>query len=34
MNLRDYLPVLVFGVIGILLIALAHIWKKGGLDWE
>ena len=20
--------------IGILLIALAHIWKKGGLDWE
>ena len=20
--------------IGILLVALAHIWKKGGLDWE
>ena len=20
--------------IGILLIALAHIWRKGGLDWE
>ncbi|TMD25621.1 MAG: NADH-quinone oxidoreductase subunit A, partial [Chloroflexi bacterium] len=20
--------------IGILLVALAHIWRKGGLDWE
>ena len=20
--------------MGILLIALAHIWRKGGLDWE
>src|SRR6266513_1935236 len=23
-----------FVFIGILLVALAHIWKKGGLDWE
>ena len=23
-----------FVFIGILIIALAHIWKKGGLDWE
>jgi NADH:ubiquinone oxidoreductase subunit 3 (subunit A) len=20
--------------MGILLVALAHIWRKGGLDWE
>ena len=26
------LEMLVF--IGILLVALAHIWKKGGLDWD
>ncbi|MGH7881767.1 MAG: NADH-quinone oxidoreductase subunit A [Candidatus Dormibacteraceae bacterium] len=23
-----------FVFMGILLVALAHIWKKGGLEWE
>jgi NADH:ubiquinone oxidoreductase subunit 3 (subunit A) len=23
-----------FVFIGILFVALAHIWKKGGLEWE
>jgi NADH-quinone oxidoreductase subunit A len=23
-----------FVFMGILLVALAHIWRKGGLDWE
>jgi NADH-quinone oxidoreductase subunit A len=33
-QLRWYGVIEMFVFIGILLVALAHIWRKGGFDWE
>jgi NADH-quinone oxidoreductase subunit A len=33
-RLRWYGVIEMFVFIAILLVALAHIWRKGGLDWE
>ena len=33
-QLRWYGVIEMFVFIAILLVALAHIWRKGGLDWE
>lgn len=33
-QLRWYGVIEMFVFIGILLVALAHIWRKGGLEWE
>jgi NADH:ubiquinone oxidoreductase subunit 3 (subunit A) len=33
-QLRWYGVIEMFVFIGILFVALAHIWKKGGLEWE
>jgi NADH-quinone oxidoreductase subunit A len=33
-QLRWYGVIEMFVFIGVLLVALAHIWRKGGFDWE
>jgi NADH-quinone oxidoreductase subunit A len=33
-QLRWYGVIEMFVFIGVLLVALAHIWRKGGLEWE